>query len=54
MDQIMVDAFTGKNQTLEEILRDATSLESAITEGEEERVNSAVSAVSQKLGDATL
>ncbi len=53
VDQVIIDAFTGKNPTLEEFLRLAISLESALTEGDEDRINSVAGGVAQKLGMQT-
>jgi EAL and modified HD-GYP domain-containing signal transduction protein len=50
VDQVIIDAFTGNNPTLEEFLRMAISLETALSEGEEEKVNNVIATVAQKLG----
>jgi len=50
VDQIIIDAFTGNNPDLEGILREATALETALLEGDEEKLNAILAEVAQRVG----
>ena len=49
VDQSIIDAFTGKNRTLENILMMAIELESALEEGEGDRIKEKIRDYAQKL-----